>query len=76
MKAKYTFTYGLVLLKKETNDINAIIRCLYNLRSANVADNTNSANETDNVERSVREESKRLPQEWKEVVALSYGLCP
>ena len=47
-----------------------------NYRSANVADNTNSANETNHVEGGVREKSKWLPQEWKEVVALSYGLRP
>ena len=47
-----------------------------NYTSANIADNTNSANETNHVEGGVGEKSKRLPQEWKQVIALSYGLRP
>ena len=44
--------------------------------SANIADNTDSANEADDVDGGVGKESKWFSQERKEVVALPYGLRP
>ena len=59
---------------KETNGKR--VKCLNDSRSANVSDNTDSADEANHVDGGVRKESKRFPQERKEVVALSYRLSP